>query len=104
MLPLPDGKRAFLMGVLDDLVIVEVPKDTSAEAAQGFQKFLQQQGLKSAAIVVTAGVQFMKLRRAPDKEARALDAQLQKAEDAIESTIDQLASVGSEPAHAPGHE
>lgn len=76
LLPLPDGKRAFLMGVIDDLVIVEVPKDTPAAAARGFQEFLQKQGLQSAAIVVTAGVQFLRLRRTTAKQERKLDATL----------------------------
>lgn len=85
MLPLPDGKRAFLMGVLDDLVIVEVPKDTSTDTARAFQEFLRRQGLKSAAIVVTDGVQFMRIRRVEDKQARALDAKLAEGE-AAENT------------------
>lgn len=93
LLPLPEGKRAFLMGVLDDLVIVEVPKDTSTEAARGFQQFLQAQGLKSAAIVVTAGVQFMKLRRVDDKQARVLDGQLQASE---KKDVDQSAEAPPE--------
>ncbi len=76
MLPLPEGGHAYLMGVLDDLVIVEVPVATAQKDIAGFRNFLQTQGLKSGAIVVTSDVKFMKLRRSDAKQARMLDAKL----------------------------
>lgn len=71
----PEG--AHLLGVLDDFVVVTVPKDTEKSAAAAFQAFLRERGMTSVVFVTTPDVQFMKLVAVSDFAERELDEKLQ---------------------------
>jgi hypothetical protein len=66
------GPRAFVLGALDDLLVVEIPRDMGATALEAVGTHLAQAG--KHAILVTEGIRFLKLRLCTHAEAQEIEA------------------------------
>jgi hypothetical protein len=69
-IPLKEG-RAFLMGVIGKVTIVEVATDFPSDQMAKLAKWLEVNGVE--ALVMTAGPRFVKLRAVPDALAEKLN-------------------------------
>jgi hypothetical protein len=79
-IPAPFDGPTFMMGMLADLYVVEVPESASMEQVHQFRGALAQHGL-APALVVRKGVRFLKLATVPeDMEKRLDDAEVQDAQ------------------------
>lgn len=72
-IPHPAGERAYLRGMLRDTFVVEVPAESSPEQIQRFVEVLGDNGVKPA-LVIRAGVRFLKLAGVLEAVERELDA------------------------------
>jgi hypothetical protein len=86
-LPVKDG-RAFIMGRLDGVTIVEVGSDMPQAQIAKLGTWLKENGIE--ALVVSAGVRFLKLATVSDELEATLDEheRAQDAKDEAESGID----------------
>jgi hypothetical protein len=83
-LPVKDG-RAFIMGRLDEAVVVEVSKETDQQKLVQIGQWLEKHGLDS--IIVTDDIRFVKLRPCTEEIERKLDAsQMKKVDDGNEES------------------
>ena len=94
--------RTFAMGYLDDALVLQVPKDETAEAVQAFRDMLKNNNLKVPFLVITENVRFVRLGTVSEELEARLDAtQIKKDEDDAEessgTTGDLPAGDGSEP-------
>lgn len=71
---IPVEGRAFLMGAVSGINVVEVSRDTPDEQLAQLASWLDAQGIE--AIVVSEGVRFMKLKPATPEENEVLEAHL----------------------------
>lgn len=78
-LPIPG--RVFLLGHIDDMLIVEVPADSTSSDIENFKRFMRRSGLTSAALIISAGTRFMRLRPCTRAEEKEIYAQLQRDDD-----------------------
>jgi len=67
------GDRVFIMGKLDDVVVVEMPKHFTPELAQTLGDRLKRVGITSVCFVVPEGVRFLKLSPLSPVEEAKLD-------------------------------
>lgn len=82
---MPIEGRVFIMGHIDDVIVVEVPGDSTDEQMRVFQAGLHNMGMTSAAIMVKEGTRFLKMEPVNDEERNMLEGQMEKidaAEDA----------------------
>lgn len=70
-IPEADGYRTFIHGVLDEMIIVEVPSAMSAEAIKEYGERLATMGIR--ALIVSEQVRFLKLRPCSVEECEILD-------------------------------
>lgn len=82
---LPFEGDAFLLGHVDDVLIIEIPRGSSAAEIRGLQHGLRSLGMTSAALMVEEGIRFMKLRPLSKKEAKEAEEALKKVKDAEEA-------------------
>lgn len=80
-LPFEDHK-AFLLGHVDDVLIIEIPRGSSAAEIRGLQHGLRSLGMTSAALMVEEGIRFLKLRPMSKKEAKEAEEAMKKVKDA----------------------
>ncbi len=73
-IPVLDG--GFMMGILEDFVVVEVPSDKSTEAINKLGAYLQSAGLK--ALIVQEGIRFLRLTEVTKEKATELDEILER--------------------------
>lgn len=86
----PGGGSAYLMGILDHAIIIEVPKDTPDDEIRGFTRMLKENGISSPVLVVTAGVRFLKLGSVDEDTERKLDAAEVKSHEQAAAEREQL--------------
>lgn len=70
------GGQMFVMGKLDDVVIVEVPDHVSPKALEKVHKQLRAMGVTSLCFAIQAGVRFLKLKALTAVEETALEAEV----------------------------
>ncbi len=70
-IPIPG--RVFLMGQVDDAIVVEVPASTSQQEIAAFQKYLVDNGMTSVCLVVPNTVRFLKMIPCDEETAEMLD-------------------------------
>lgn len=68
--PIEDG--GFMMGVLDEIVVVEVDPATEQTKIERIGALLNELGLK--ALIVHKGIEFLRLRACTPEETKRLDA------------------------------
>lgn len=78
---LPVSGRVFLMGQVDDAIVVEVPAATSQQEIEGFQRYLVEKGMTSVCLVVPDTVRFLKLTPCDAETTAILDKSQEEAED-----------------------
>lgn len=70
----PD-EPVFLMGMIEgpgpDVIVVEVPEDTTREKIERLGSWLSGQGIH--ALIVRAGIRFLRLKKASPEQTRKLD-------------------------------
>lgn len=96
--PLPG--RSFLMGHIDDVIVIEIPsKSTSAEVA-AFREGIQKMGITSACMLVKEGTKFLKLRvvdpKTREEIERHLHEQSQAQAEAARSETTGVSGEGAE--------
>lgn len=94
-------QQAFLMGMLQEAIVVEVPDGTSQEEMVHFSQQLRRAGVSAPPIYIYAGVRFLKLASVDPELEKRLDASASgvlKEED-DEEDPDEL---GADPADAAG--
>lgn len=69
-IPVLDG--GFMMGILEDFVVVEVSKDKSMEEINMLGAYLEKSGLK--ALIVREGIKFLRLTEVDKEKVVELDA------------------------------
>jgi hypothetical protein len=78
-LPIPG--QVFVLGHIDDMIIIEVPAEAADEEIQGFKKMLHDAGMTSAALIVKEGTRFLKLVPCDAAQTKAIEGQIRKLED-----------------------
>jgi tRNA(Met) C34 N-acetyltransferase TmcA len=68
---MPVKGSGFMLGTLEDMVVVEVPEHFSPAAIQGIGDSLTSIGIK--ALVIREGIRFLRLRAVEDQERARLD-------------------------------
>ena len=104
-------ERAYMMGFVEDVLVIEVPKDTPDVDIHAFNAHLKDMGLSVPFVTVTAGVRFLKLRRVPEEVALELDkAELKTFESAVEErqtaiqqALEKKAANAEATSTKPGH-
>jgi len=91
----PDD-RVFIMGKLNepDIVVVEVPDESSDEKIQQLGEWLSSQGVH--ALIVRANMRFLRMRRASDSQTRVLDDHLRRDQTAEKQSVARAAETLSE--------
>jgi hypothetical protein len=72
----PIEDSGFMMGVLEDFVVVEVKEDTAVATIQQIGAQLAEMGIKS--LVVRAGIRFLRLNGCDPEKEKQLDEILKK--------------------------
>lgn len=67
----PIENSGFMLGILEDFVVVEYKKDMTSEAIDQIGHKLNAMGLK--AMMVPEGIRFMRLRGVTDEEERTMN-------------------------------
>jgi hypothetical protein len=76
----PNGERAFVLGALDKLLVVEVPRTMDGESIGALGRHLSESGKE--ALIVSEGIRFLRLRALSVSEERDIERQIKEAEDA----------------------
>lgn len=93
---LPTAGSTYIMGVLNDVAIVEVPAAATVAEIAEFTKLLEARGLTAPCLVVRAGVRFLKLAAVDAGTEAKLDSAEVKSEASKGDTVSD-ASAGPEP-------
>lgn len=85
----PVSGGGFILGILEDFVVVEIPKDKTKEDIYALGQYLAKVGLK--ALIVQAGIRFLRLTEVDKKKASELEEILvrQKATDERQKELDK---------------
>lgn len=76
--PGPWKDPVFLMGMLEDIYVVEVPAGSDQDQIDGFMQLLRRNGI-APALAVVRGVQFLKLTSVDEETEAELDAEVESA-------------------------
>lgn len=68
------GSNAYLMGMLQDAIVVEVPEGSDYSAMMQFTAQLRKAGLSAPPIFIYPGVRFLKIATIPPEMEAKLDA------------------------------
>jgi hypothetical protein len=71
-------KGMFILGRLDDVVIVQIPNDTPKGAVNSLHDRLKKAGVQSVCFAVTEDVKFLKLRTLSALEEKAIEDDVQR--------------------------
>lgn len=107
-IPEADGYRTFIHGVIDEMIVVEVPSTMPAKAITEYGEKLGEMGIR--ALIVSDQVRFLKLRPCSPEECDLLDeADSEKKGQIIARTSGRAGSVpdgdggsGGQPGPATG--
>jgi len=95
---LPTAGSTYLLGVLDDVVVIEVPATATPPEIAVFQKLLRDRGMASPCLVIRAGVRFLKLASVDTETEAKLDAADSEVEDEdAEGEDDEVSALGAGP-------
>jgi len=95
--PLPIPGRVFVLGHVDDMIIVEVPAECTDAQILGFKELLHKSGMTSAAMIVKEGTRFLKLAPCDAAQTKAIDARIREHDERAAQTQAQAeASATSE--------
>jgi len=82
-IPIPGN--VFILGHVDDLLVVELPQDATQTTIDSFRDWLRGTGVTSVAICVSAGTRFLKLHPCDAAQVAALNSHMAKLEHAPEA-------------------
>lgn len=100
---LPVAGEAVALGVLEDMIIVQVPKNVTAESIETVRKYLRNQGMKSHALFIPEGMKFMKLDSCSGSREKRLDEALAEALDKEErEAAEKAAEKNAQQSEHPG--
>lgn len=95
------GANAYMMGMLKDLIVVEMPEGTTHEQMLHFTRHLKRAGITHDPLYITKGVRFLKLGAVPEEMEKQLDAAGFVKEDDDDGDED-AEDAGAERADDPG--
>ena len=105
-------ERAYLVGMIEDVWVIEVPKTTPSEDIHAFNAQLRAMGITAPFLTVTSDVRFLKLGRVPEDVEVELDrAEVKAFGDAVRERAELVAKAMEEKQHdeaqaaltVPGH-
>jgi len=96
----PNGERAFVLGSLDKLLVVEVPKSAHNESVREIGRHLSESGKE--AIIVSEGIRFLRLRALTVNEERDVERQIKEAEDAQRTRAGERLEAAEDPRSGSG--
>ncbi len=77
---LDEGQHVFIMGRLDEVTVVEVPKGTAPSHIRTLGEDLQNAGVKNAVFAVTSGVRLLKIRALTAREEALVEARAKETQ------------------------
>ncbi len=74
------ANRTFIRGKIGETMVVEIPKDATADVVQAIQRSLAAMG--HDALIVTEGIRFLKVRVCSLTEGHDIESRMKEARDA----------------------